>query len=123
MSTLGFTVSCPFGFWPNVPKLSYDCPSIPWVEGERFYKDDGPCQISTRRPGEWKLDDPLPKSFILKPGEQKSIPITFNLPAGEYNFLFSYGGGFSVGRNVASNLVAFDVDKDGNAKFVKIKGR
>lgn len=64
----------------------------------------------------------LPKQFVVGPGEKKQIRIKFDLPEGEYDFLLGYGG-LHDNNCVASNLVAFDVGQDGQAKVVEIKGR
>ncbi len=72
----------------------------------------------------WSIgeENALPKRFVLKPREKRQIHITFGLSEGEYDFLLGYGG-LHDGNCVASNLVAFDVGKDGKAKAVKVKGR
>jgi hypothetical protein len=51
------------------------------------------------------------------------ITVRFAVPAGEYDFIAGYGGGVHASRCVASNLVAFDVDKEGKGKVVAVKGR
>jgi hypothetical protein len=75
------------------------------------------------QPYAWKADAALPQQFALKPGEERKVRVTFELPAGEYDFLAGYGGGVHEGKGLASNLVAFDVARDGKAKFVKVPGR
>ena len=54
---------------------------------------------------------------------ERSVTIRFELPEGEYDFLAGYGGGVHESKGIASILVAFDVDKDGNGTLVKIQGR
>jgi hypothetical protein len=71
----------------------------------------------------WAIDVALPHKFRLKPQEKRVITISFDLPEGEYDFLAGYGGGVHAGRGIASNLVAFDVTKDGKVKAVRVKGR
>jgi hypothetical protein len=65
----------------------------------------------------------LPNSFTLQTGKTRVIPVSLRLPAGEYDFLWGYGGGVHYDRSIASNLTAFDVDKEGRATFINIPGR
>ena len=71
----------------------------------------------------WAADARLPDTFVLKQGEGQSVTIRFEVPEGEYDFLAGYGGGVHEGKGIASSLVAFDVDKDGNGTLAKITGR
>ncbi|MHC4519946.1 MAG: hypothetical protein ACYTAS_15260 [Planctomycetota bacterium] len=64
----------------------------------------------------------LPHSFTLVPKEKKQILVRFDLPDGQYDFLFGYGGGVHAGKCLAGNLSAFDV-KDSRARRVKVAGR
>lgn len=68
----------------------------------------------------WKTDEAVPVTFALKPGEERRVRITFDLPAGEYDFLAGYGGGVHECEGLASDLVAFDVDDKGG-KPVNVK--
>lgn len=78
--------------------------------------------VSAGRPYSWQIDKEVPVSFILKPGEERRVKITFDLPTGEYDFLAGYGGGVHEDKGLASNLVAFDVgDKGGQLVSVKRK--
>lgn len=79
--------------------------------------------ITGGRPYFWSIDQGLPRTFTLSPGAERRIEITFDLPAGEYDFLAGYGGGVHAGMGIASNLVAFDVSKNREATPAKIKGR
>jgi hypothetical protein len=71
----------------------------------------------------WTIGEALPRTFPLKPGEERRVRITFEMPEGEYDFLAGYGGGVHEGKGLASNLIAFDVGKGGKATFVKVPGR
>lgn len=66
-----------------------------------------------------RKENALPRKFVLKAGQEKQIVITFDLPEGEYEFLCGYGGGTHGSKCLASNLVAFDVGKDGKGKVIK----
>ncbi len=71
----------------------------------------------------WSIDEALPKTFVLKPNEERNVLTSFELPKGEYDFLAGYGGGVHEGKGIASNLVAFDVTGNGEAQHVKISDR
>ena len=72
-------------------------------------------------PYSWAIpqEDALPREFVLRPGEKKQIRMTFDLPEGEYEFLCGYGGAQYGRKCIASNLVYFDVGKDGSGKTVE----
>jgi hypothetical protein len=72
-------------------------------------------------PYRWQIDEAVPVRFVLKPGESRRVRIKFDLPRGEYDFLAGYGGGVHQELNLASNLVAFDVEESGAGKLVTIK--
>jgi hypothetical protein len=76
--------------------------------------------IQGGRPYGWKIEEAVPVTFVLKPGEDRRVRITFDLPVGEYDFLAGYGGGVHEDQGLASNLVAFDVDANGG-KSVMVK--
>ncbi|MCH8044486.1 MAG: hypothetical protein IID44_12275 [Planctomycetes bacterium] len=99
--------------------LVADGPSYALITRQAFIGGSGP---RTKGWG-WSIDQGLPRTFTLAPGAERRIRITFDLPAGEYDFLAGYGGGVHGGKGIASNLVAFDVTKDGKANFPTIKGR
>lgn len=61
----------------------------------------------------------LPERFELFPGQSVMTKITFQLPPGQYQFLFGYGGGVHEGKSLASNAISFDVDHDGVATLVQ----
>jgi hypothetical protein len=68
-------------------------------------------------------DDPrLALPLTVKSGEALSLEIEIEVPAGEYDFLFSAAAG-DYSLIGTSNLTAFDVDDKGNAKSVKVPGR
>ena len=79
--------------------------------------------LSEDGPYTWKIDKAVPISFTLKPGEERRVRITFDLPKGEYDFLAGYAGGVHQERALASNLVAFDVADKGSGKLVMAKRR
>jgi len=64
----------------------------------------------------------LPYRFTVAPGGEKRIDVLFNLPDGQYDFLFGYGGGVHDEMCLASNLSAFDME-DGKARIVRIQDR
>ena len=76
------------------------------------------------KPYSWTIgkENALPHDFILDAGKTRNIRIHFDLAPGKYDFLSGYGGGVHDGKGLSSNLTAFDVDKDGKAKIVTIKG-
>src|SRR5262249_37220742 len=57
----------------------------------------------------------LSPQFWLDPGESIKVPLRFQLPPGEYEFLAGYGGAVHEFRPMASNRVSFDVDASGRA--------
>lgn len=73
----------------------------------------------------WRLDatDISARTFKLDPGAARSVTIQFDLMEGEYDFLAGYGGNVFEHGDIASNLVAFDVDGTGAATLVPIDGR
>ncbi len=64
-----------------------------------------------RETWEWRVDTSgrLPRTFMLRPGEERATSVFFDLPKGAYQFLAGYGGGVHAGPCTASNAVAFDV--------------
>jgi hypothetical protein len=76
--------------------------------------------VANGRPYGWQIDKAVPVTFVLKSGEERRVRITFDLPAGEYDFLAGYGGGVHEDQGLASNLIAFDVGDNGG-KLVKVK--
>ena len=81
--------------------------------------------IICNKPYSWNIgkENALPHDFILGAGMIKNIHVRFDLPHGEYDFLCGYGGGTHEGKGLSSNLTAFDINKDGKAEIVIIKGR
>lgn len=51
----------------------------------------------------------LPESFELAPHQSRSTRITFQLPAGHYQFLAGYGGGVHESGSIVSNPVSIDL--------------
>ncbi len=72
----------------------------------------------------WSIEGkPLAASFSLKPRQRSSITISLVLPRGEYDFLCGYGGGVHEDKALASNAIAFDVDKNNSAMIVSRSNR
>jgi hypothetical protein len=69
-------------------------------------------------PYSWQIDEAVPKSFVLKSGEERRVRITFDLPPGEYDFLAGYGGGVHESKCLASNRVSFDVTDAGGKRVL-----
>jgi hypothetical protein len=74
---------------------------------------------------QWKVVAPrtLEEKVALDPKAAFEIRLSFTLPPGEYEFLAGYGGGVNEGQCIASNLVGFDVRKDGTAMVAKTAGK
>lgn len=108
-----------------------DGPSFALITRQNFWSggDESPRWrgkgIRQGRRYAWTIgkENAFPRTFKLKPGQTKEIRITFDLPEGQYDFLCGYGGGMNAVKSIASNLVAFDVEKKGRARSVKIKNR
>lgn len=105
-----------------------DGPSVAIITRQSFR--DWPDKIATSGRGTseggtyvWKIEEPFSVACPLQPKEQKEFTISFELAAGQYDFLAGYGGGVHDGPCLASNLLAFDVDSDGKATLVKLKSR
>jgi hypothetical protein len=105
-----------------------DGPSFGLIMGQGFWSDGDEKKpiwkawgVTSSTRYSWSIgeENALPGAFVLKPGEKKTIRISFDLPEGEYDFFCGYGSG----KCLVSNLTAFDVDKNGRAKAVRIKGR
>lgn len=103
-----------------------DEPSFAVITRQSFWMSDGPRWggqgFVSGRAYSWSIGKThaLSKTFTLGPEEARWIRLTFNLLAGEYQFLCGYGGGVHEHRALASNLVAFDVDQDGRGTLVSI---
>lgn len=67
--------------------------------------------------------DSLPKSFQLTAGQKRQFIILLNVPSGNYDFLFGYGGGVHEGKSLASNIVSFSVDEKGKASSISSKAK
>jgi hypothetical protein len=63
----------------------------------------------------WAPGIALSRLVELAPGDMIKIPLRLELSAGEYDFLAGYGGGVHAARSLASNQIAFDIDKTGKA--------
>jgi hypothetical protein len=50
----------------------------------------------------------LPEVFVLAPNESRSTTITFQLPAGHYQFFAGYGGGVHESKSIVSNPVSIE---------------
>ena len=60
-----------------------------------------------------------PDSFDLLPGHSMTTKITFQVPFGQYQFLFSYGGGVHEEKSLASNAISFGVNGAGVATLLE----
>jgi hypothetical protein len=78
--------------------------------------------LTKNGPYSWHIDKAVPVTFVLKPGEERRVRISFDLPAGEYDFLAGYGGGVHEDQGLASNLVAFDVANKGGKLVMVTRG-
>jgi len=58
-------------------------------------------------------------SVELGPWESVIVPLRFELPQGEYEFLAGYGGGVHATPTLASNRIGFDIDRNGKPHLVK----
>ena len=56
-----------------------------------------------------------PERFQLNPGQSMRDRITFEVPPGQYQFMFGYGGGVHEEKSLASNAISFDLNDDGTA--------
>jgi hypothetical protein len=54
-----------------------------------------------------------PNSFDLAPGRSARCRVAFEVPLGEYQFLFGYGGGVHASASLASNAISFNVEQGG----------
>jgi hypothetical protein len=81
--------------------------------------------ISDEQNDDWTVMQPssLPGTVELLSGDSFEIQLRFQLPAGKYDVFAGYGGGVHAGLSVASNLIGFDVDSEGRATRVEVKGR
>ncbi|MGD8500048.1 MAG: hypothetical protein PVJ86_05345, partial [Phycisphaerales bacterium] len=72
-------------------------------------------------PYSWSIagDDAALRRFALRPGEKKQILVTFDLPAGGYEFFAGYGGAQYGRKCIMSNSTCFDVGCEGKGKIVK----
>jgi hypothetical protein len=55
----------------------------------------------------------------LSPGQSLRIRITFQIPPGQYQFLFGYGGGVHEEMSLSSNAISFDLSDKGFATVVE----
>jgi len=109
---------------PPSPTACWDGPSYALITRQGFWNgaDESPRWqgkgVANGKTFSWTLgqENALPRSFRLKPGEQRQVRLHFDLPPGEYDFLCGYGGGCHEGTCVPSNLVAFDVDEAARGK-------
>lgn len=60
----------------------------------------------------------LPKHFELVPGQSIKTQIVLKISAGQYQFMFGYGGGVHEEKSLASNRVSFDLTSDDVATLV-----
>lgn len=104
-----------------------DGPSSALITRQSFYSIDEPRSSGQGSAGQfrwsWRIDHDLPRTFMLKPGAERRIRMTFAVPPGEYDFLAGYGGGVHSETAVASNLLAFDIATDGKPHLIQVEGR
>jgi hypothetical protein len=55
----------------------------------------------------------------LNPGQSMKARIAFQVPPGEYQFMFGYGGGVHEEMCLASNAISFDLNDSGVASLAK----
>jgi len=55
----------------------------------------------------------------LSPGQSMRARIVFDVPPGEYQFMFGYGGGVHEEMSLASNAISFDLTAERVAKLAK----
>jgi hypothetical protein len=60
-----------------------------------------------------------PERLELSSGQSITTKITFQVPSGQYQFLFGYGGGVHEERSLVSNAVSFDVGDGGVATLIE----
>jgi hypothetical protein len=56
--------------------------------------------------------------FQLAPGQSMKTRISFIIPAGQYQVLFGYGGGFNDEKSLVSNAISFNVADNGLATII-----
>jgi hypothetical protein len=60
-----------------------------------------------------------PGHLQLEPGQSMKTRITFEVPPGQYQFLFGYGGGVHEEKSLASNAISFDLSDTGVATLAR----
>jgi hypothetical protein len=60
-----------------------------------------------------------PERVQLNPGQSMKARIAFQVPPGEYQFMFGYGGGVHEEMCLASNAISFDLNDRGVASLAK----
>jgi hypothetical protein len=117
-------------------------PTLLAKKSERYWGPaDGPSEAVVTRSAFWvgeemrmkggnetwgwtvKSPDKLEREVVIPAKGSFEIELTFAVPEGEYEFLAGYGGGVQNAACVASNLVAFDVGKEGKGTVVKVAAR
>lgn len=96
-----------------------------FAKGMDFAPESGKSHPVTRKDNVeyyFNVEEELPDRIEIQPGQTASIPLSFHLPEGEYDFLCGYGGGVHEEKGLASNIIAFDVTDHGKAT-VKDVGR
>ena len=81
--------------------------------------------IQTTRSFSIKVEniDSLPKFFKLVPKQKRTFIISLNVPPGNYDFLFGYGGGVHEGKSLDSNFISFSVNEKGIVNLIETKAR
>jgi hypothetical protein len=60
-----------------------------------------------------------PAQLQLNAGQSMKARITFDVPPGQYQFMFGYGGGVHEEKSLASNTISFDLNDKGVATLAK----
>lgn len=73
-----------------------------------------------RRSASYVIDSKTrpPEVFELKPSETMKARITINVPPGQYQFIFGYGGGVHEEKSLASNSISFQINVNGMASLI-----
>lgn len=108
------------GFGPFDPSDGASVAIITRVDLEHSPSGTRECSLAgVSYSASYSIDYQQLTSFELAPGQLMSIKITFELPAGQYQFLFAYGGGVHEEKSLASNAISFDIGDGGAATLVE----
>ncbi|HEX8119330.1 MAG TPA: hypothetical protein VF521_18780 [Pyrinomonadaceae bacterium] len=94
---------------------------------KRFYRErgvevtgaDGRKTMVTRRYSFAVEDDrSLPDELLIPAGQSLRVVVSLDVPPGAYDFLFGCDVGILENRQIASNVVSFEVGDDGSVSFL-----